>query len=131
MGHCQVLGKCGKKVTRNRVYYSALLAGASIPSASWSKFPLPPFHSPFLPSSILSLPLSSAPFPPYFHFLSLLISLPFSPNSARGLEERCELPCSDPRRILNEKIWHLVRIIVVAFMKNYIDSPPVSGKTVP
>ena len=29
------------------------------------------------------------------------------------------------------KIWHLVRIILVTFMKNYTDFPPVSGKTIP
>ena len=64
-----------------------------------------------------SLPLStSLPF-----FLSIL----FSPNTVRRSEGLCEFGA------FKVKIWYLVRIILVTFMKNYIESPPSLAKHSP
>jgi len=82
-------------------------------------FPLPrhlpfPFSSPF-----------SSPF-----------SFPFPPKSWGALWASPAGSGAEPQSKLNFmhlkwKIWHLVGIILVTFTKNYIDFPPVSGKTLP
>ena len=108
------------------------------PPASWSKFPLPlpPFPSPFLPSLYhLTYPLSIS------LSLSLPISLPFSfpfpfPQiQLGGLGSALSWVWAENWiwciLTFNWKFWHLVRIILVTFMKNYIDFPGLWQNTSP
>jgi len=96
-------------------------------------YPHPPFPSlcpsipPLLPRPLFQPFLfpSLSPLPP------ILLSLPFSPNPAIGSGECCELlqwvwgeaPTKMNLVHFKWKIWYLVRIILVTFIKNYIDLP--------
>jgi len=83
-------------------------------------FPLPSSSSTFSHPSPVPCPFFLSPIP-------FLISLNFPQIQLGRLGSGVSLKWC----ILSEKFGHLVRIILVTFMKNYIDFPHVSGKTSP
>jgi len=110
-GHLSLSASCSKY---------PFLYNSYPPSLSLSFLPLPPYIYPFP----FSLSLSPPPFPSS----SLSPSLPFPLIQIEGMWAPTAGSRAEPQPKLNLvhfkwKIWHLMRIISVTFMKNYNDFP--------